>query len=114
VIEPPGRPPPNGASRKTRKEPGAWFQPRGARQGRFINRLEIELTWFVESPPAPLFQRGERFPPFGKGRLGGIFRECPDNYEALNKPDRQGQTGEKNAGIHFLADRLSGEEPDGK
>jgi len=48
-----------------------------------INRVEIELTSFVKSPPAPPCQRGV-VPPFGKGRLGGISVECPDNYETLN------------------------------
>ena len=48
-----------------------------------INRLEIEFASFVKSPPAPLCQRGV-IPPFGKGRLGGIFRQCLDNYVTLD------------------------------
>jgi SAM-dependent methyltransferase len=41
-------------------------------QQELINSLKIESTWFVKSPLTPLFKRGE-IPPFGKGRLGGIF-----------------------------------------
>ena len=50
----------------------------------FMNSFEIELTWPIKSPLAPLYQRGV-IPPFAKGRLGGICGECPDNYETLNE-----------------------------
>ncbi len=38
----------------------------------------------VKSPVAPLCQRGE-MPPFGKGRLGGIFEMISHYYETVNK-----------------------------
>ncbi len=49
-----------------------------------INSLEIELRCSVKSPLAPLYQRGV-IPPFAKGRSGGIYGECPDNYETINR-----------------------------
>jgi AraC family transcriptional regulator of adaptative response/methylated-DNA-[protein]-cysteine methyltransferase len=52
--------------------------------GSFINSLEIELTGSMKSPLAPLYQRGV-IPSFAKGRSGGIYGECRDNYETINK-----------------------------
>jgi hypothetical protein len=49
-----------------------------------INSREIELTSFEKSPLPPLFQRGG-IPPFDKGRSGGIYKGCRDNYETINK-----------------------------
>jgi hypothetical protein len=42
------------------------------------------LTSFGKSPLPPLFQRGV-IPPFDKGRSGGIYKGCRDNYETINK-----------------------------
>jgi hypothetical protein len=52
-------------------------------EGEIMNSLEIESTWSLKSPLAPLFQRGV-IPPFVKGRSGGIYGACRDNYGTIN------------------------------
>jgi len=49
-----------------------------------INSAEIEMTWSVNSPLTPLYQRGV-LPPFAKGRSGGIYGKCRDNLETTDK-----------------------------
>jgi len=50
-----------------------------------MNSLEIESTWFLKSPLAPLFQRGV-IPPFVKGRSGGIYGAgCRDPEERMRR-----------------------------
>ncbi|OGP88622.1 MAG: hypothetical protein A2157_04665 [Deltaproteobacteria bacterium RBG_16_47_11] len=64
--------------------PTLSHQGRGRQLGYFLsNSLEIELISPLESPLAPLFQRGV-IPPFGKGGQEGFTKGCRDNYETLN------------------------------
>jgi len=45
-------------------------------------RVENQLTWSAKSPLTLLHQRGVK-PPFTKGRSGGIYGDCPENYEVI-------------------------------
>ena len=60
--------------------------------------LKISPRPSFPSGPEALWAGGQRgvIPPFDKGRSGGIYKGCRDNYETINNtagPRRTGQYG---------------------